>query len=150
MAMKSLHSKEATDVLEDVVKYLQSLDGGRDTVRKQIARAAGDIIRVSSHYKACKHLQEIYDCKTPEELVGEINKRMTAMTKFIQIALVDVSWEGCDFYGSDIQDELGCLGIIEERPVNPDENEFGASTLFFIKDEYKVPPARTEHKEEKE
>ena len=43
-----------------------------------------------------------------------------------------IDWEVPD--GFEIQDKLRDLGLIEERPVDPTENDLGADHLFFLKE----------------
>ncbi len=47
---------------------------------------------------------------------------------------VEKNLDGWDLDGGDVQDKLLELGLVEEREVNPEENEWGADRLFFVKE----------------
>lgn len=56
------------------------------------------------------------------------------LTLFAKWAFEQAS-EGMDVDGGDIQEKLNRLGLIEERAVNPDDNEYGSDTLYFWKEQ---------------
>lgn len=54
-----------------------------------------------------------------------------------QEAIID----GQDIDGASIQEKMLELDIVEERPCNPNDNEWGADTLTFWKDTPVIPDA---------
>jgi hypothetical protein len=71
----------------------------------------------------------VSEAKTELERLEAENVRLTQFGKWA----FNMSCEAIDLDGADIQEKLTEFGLIEERAVNPEENEYGANTLYFWK-----------------
>lgn len=70
---------------------------------------------------------------TLEELVREIqscHEEIARMRKFVEFVL-ESTFEGLDLDGGATETEAASLGLIELRPVDPTDNEYGAEELYF-------------------
>jgi hypothetical protein len=69
-----------------------------------------------------------------DELADEVESLMKGRDRLREFAehVMDDVWQGTADDGG-IQDEAERLGIIEQRDVDPDENEWGAEQLYFLR-----------------
>ena len=47
--------------------------------------------------------------------------------------VIQHTFDGMNLDGGDVQDKAIEMGLLEERDVDPDDNDYGSSTLYFMK-----------------
>lgn len=140
--------KEPEEIAEGILKfyykpedrcYVFLKEAIANAIRSERQQARGKELSSDYHAgKGCKcaaHSQEECGCPdvdwTPRE-VYELRAENQRLRKFAEFVLDSYCWEdGAEPDGADLQDKAEELKLIELRPVNPDENDYGESELFF-------------------
>ena len=73
--------------------------------------------------------------KRNKALLDSIDDLVEARDRLERFAekVFEAAFEGLDIDGAQIQEWGVECDLLEERPVNPDKNEWGADTLYFMR-----------------